>query len=63
MDYKRDLIDLGKTKMLRLNKTFNSFNVIGDQWTPYTYTKKRKEEWTQSRIFLFDLRSMLSFIG
>lgn len=49
--------------MLRLNKTFNSFNVIGDQWTPYTYTKKRKEEWFQSRIFLFDLRSMPSFIG
>ena len=50
--------------MLRLNKTFNSFNVTGDQWTPYTYTKKRKEEWSRSRIFLFDLRSMLlSFIG
>ena len=57
------LIDLGKTKMLRLYKTFNSFNVIGDQWTPYTYTKKRKKEWSQSRIFLFDLRSMPSFIG
>ena len=49
--------------MLRLNKTFNSFNVIGDQWTPYTYTKNRKEEWSQSRIFLFDLSSTLSFIG
>ena len=34
-----------------------SFNVIGDQWTPYTYTKKRKKSWSQSRTFLFDLRS------
>ena len=29
--------------MLRLNKTFNSFNVIGDQWTPYTNTKKERK--------------------
>ena len=49
--------------MLRLYNTFNSFSVTGDQWTPYIHIKKRKESWFQSRIFQFDLRSTLSFIG